>query len=517
MRTDLPLTLLFCAALLAPAVDRVARPEVLQSARAELREPADMPRIATDVATLRAFPAAYERHFSDTMGLRDRLIRLRSAIQLLGFGVAPTNAVLPGADRWLFTTVDHSVPVYRGLRPLGEAGIERWREELARRRDFCRAIGARYVFAIAPNKESVYPERMPARLTRHGPTRLDEFVAALGGDPDLEIVDLRGALIAERAFDRPELGDFVFAPDGTHWTGRGAWAASVALLERLARFDPAFTPIARDEMVVGQFDAESDTWAGQLYLSDVLRRPAFGFGPAARRARASVDAEREWTYPFVRHQVPDPSLPRVFLLHDSFGPMLRILLGERCSELTSSWTPEFPTEQFVAARPDVVLEMRSERILTTPFPKWSEAAIPLPGEAFEKMSEVGSPGAMLSAAVGFGGARVSAVEDGALALDAEPGFDKLLLPEVSLPEQASAYLRVELTSPRETMLSVWYTTRTEREYRQNNVVRVPVAAGRNDLRFLLPVRGIAGRLLLAPGEPPGRYLVHAVEVRAGGG
>ena len=88
-------------------------------------------------------------------------------------------------------------------------------------------MGGRFVFVVAPNKHTVYPEQLPAGLGRSDTsTRLDQLAAALHerGEP---FVDLRPVLMelkqSRRAYQRL----------GTHCNDVGAHAAYLAIGRRL--------------------------------------------------------------------------------------------------------------------------------------------------------------------------------------------------------------------------------------------------------------------------------------------
>jgi hypothetical protein len=247
----------------------------------------------------------------------------------------------------------------------------------------------------------------------------------------------------------------------------------------------------------------------------VLTRPAVAFALAERRSRSEAGTDEDWGAPVRRMTIPDPALPRVVLVHDSMGPPMRPLLAERCSMLLGTWTHSFPIEEILAARPDIVIEMRCERVFRTPLAEWPEGPVPVSAAAFATMPAIGPPEGLLASVEGHAGARVTALDDGgSVAVDLVSPADKLLLPEASVEAHEFPCFRIELSSPAATSLSLWYTTREQPEYRQRNVFRLAVPAGRSEHRVWLPVPGVAGRLLVRPGEAPGRYLVHALELRA---
>ncbi|HEX6863342.1 MAG TPA: hypothetical protein VF414_11030, partial [Thermoanaerobaculia bacterium] len=226
---------LFVLALLAPAIDQCLRPDVARDClRAEKRVPEPRPDVPHSLAEFNSFPRRYEAHYDDTFGLRDVLLRWNSAELWLGLGLSPSERFEQAGDDWCF--LGKSRENFRGVRPVRAEELEDLVARLRERRDFLRAQGVGYLYVIIPDKETIYPERTPATWRKLGPTRLEQLLARLEREPDLPVLDLRPALLAAKAEDAPE--DWLYTRLGTHWNGRGAYAAYRAIIERLRQDFP---------------------------------------------------------------------------------------------------------------------------------------------------------------------------------------------------------------------------------------------------------------------------------------
>jgi hypothetical protein len=139
-------------------------------------------------------------------------------------GISPIPEAVLGTEGWLFYTgpvsdklLDRHV---RGRDPFSQDELERWRRLLLDRTRHFQSIGAKYVFVIAPNKESVYPEYLPGWIgPRLGPSRLDQLLAHLKSVPEVTVIDLRSALIADK------VAAALYYRTDTHWNTRGAYSA----------------------------------------------------------------------------------------------------------------------------------------------------------------------------------------------------------------------------------------------------------------------------------------------------
>ena len=86
---------------------------------------------------------------------------------------------------------------YRRTHPLAAAELESIGELLERRRRWAERMGAKFLFVIAPDKSTIYSDLVPERFNRlEGPSATDQIVAYLCATTQLEVLDLRGKLIA---------------------------------------------------------------------------------------------------------------------------------------------------------------------------------------------------------------------------------------------------------------------------------------------------------------------------------
>src|SRR5262249_58186017 len=101
----------------------------------------------------------------------------------------------------------------------------------ARERDDARA-GARYLIAIAPDKQSMYPELVPARYGPPAPGVLSELLERLPAHPRLDVLDLYPAL-------RPHRDIQLYFKGDTHWNANAGFYAAQAITDRLRASLPA--------------------------------------------------------------------------------------------------------------------------------------------------------------------------------------------------------------------------------------------------------------------------------------
>jgi alginate O-acetyltransferase complex protein AlgJ len=516
---DLALSALFLATIAAPPVTWLAAPAGSAELAREFRLPAPPPRVEASWEAVRELPASFDAWYGDTFGLRSTLIRWHNIAKLELLGVTPTPELVLGEDGWLFTTVHRSVEVWRGADPLSPRELEVWRRVLEERREWLARRGIGYVFAVASNKESIYPEQMPAGWNRLGPTRLDQLVEHLERRSDFRLLDLRPALLDGKRRSAGE-GDVYFEL-GTHWNDRGALYAYQALVRRVAEvLTPSFAAVAPRPLEAFELRPtpnQGDSWAGRLYMEDRLRQPDVELVFQRRARRVPLDAERPQD---VASEIDDPILPRAVVFHDSFGEKLRPLLSEHFSRIVYHWGADFDSAAIERERPDVVIHLMVERGLVGYRPNGSpldteQRLLPLFRRSREVLARVDGPGDLEPT----GGLRIApgpAEAPHALALTLPDGGEgAVLLPELAVPRDAWPVIAIDIVSPGEDLLELEFLTEREPTYsRQGRALKLSLHPGRNTLLIRLLVPDLAGRMRLRPGSLPGERLLHALEVRA---
>src|SRR5215470_11576840 len=148
--------LVFVLALIAPATVELfsGRAQVSSAEKRALAPPPAWPRAWSELS---AFPGEADRFVRDHFGLREPLA---TGWSLLKYGLRYTPGVAVGRDGWLY------YPRYWESR-YGAAGCESSAEQVRAFAERLERLAARapVVLAIAPDKETVYPENMPGSRT----------------------------------------------------------------------------------------------------------------------------------------------------------------------------------------------------------------------------------------------------------------------------------------------------------------------------------------------------------------
>ncbi|MBL8857053.1 MAG: hypothetical protein JNL28_00930 [Planctomycetes bacterium] len=502
---------LFAAAITAPLAAWLIGGVPEDRLLPEERNSAPLPAPPRDWDSFSAYPRAFETWHGDALGLRETLLRWRNRSFVAVLGVSPTPAAYIGRDDWLFLSTGREYETQRGAAPASRFEIEAWVTALRARQRFCRARGAEYVFALVPDKTWVYPARHPLDLTPLGPTRADQLVAALGGDPVL--VDLRASQRRAAAADTAD--DHAYFPYGSHWTDRGTAVAMEELLNAL-RARPGLAhlaPLAFEDVTFHRIGFSGDNWAGRLYLEGVMEQDE-RLVQQIRGPLATLDAARSniAINKYVADS-DDPTLPRILAFHDSFGLAAHKFLARSASHSVCLWD-FFRPELVDEVAPDVVIELYVERVLSRlPFenlPEQGEFGRRVFADATEALYvfDAARDAKTLSRRGG-----VETEFDGeALAIRWTQPIALAELPSAALPDgaQVSVRLDIELSGPTE--VNFHFLTDETRTYTRANSITRALPAGRSEIFVHLAVPNIRGPLLFRLTRKA-ECRLHAVESR----
>jgi alginate O-acetyltransferase complex protein AlgJ len=210
--------LIFFLALLAPAtVQFFSERAAISTAEKRALEP--LPAWPARLRDWRTFPSDLDRFMRDHFGLREPLA---AGWGLARYALRYTPRVAVGSEGWLyFPQYWRSKYGVAGCGPL--AGEVR---SLAGRLDRLAAsaarIGVTVLLAIAPDKETIYPEYLPEGLGAVGCDLYAEFMGAL---QRAKRADLRAALAGSKAKEQ------IYFKTDSHWNDVGGLRAARLLLE----------------------------------------------------------------------------------------------------------------------------------------------------------------------------------------------------------------------------------------------------------------------------------------------
>ncbi len=367
MRGNVVVTVLLALLLLAPAALAIAGRAGSDADfiyHHEMRYPFAAPAAGSGALATGGWQRDAERQIADAFPLRSRLIEDYDLAKYAWFGDVASIHVLRGANDWLFYA-DEERSYDDGSYDPSDAELVKVAEIYKGRADWCAQRGIAYVFALVPNKSTVYARYLPSSVRHVTPSAGERLIRIVrrGG---VRAIDLRGALVAASANGE------VYSKGETHWNDAGAYVAYREIVTALrgAGIRDTIPAAAIRPHAVFQDDADLDRLAGitpsirnRVIVDDFPQHaqqqpppayPADPLAPQFQRAAYAVD---------------DPRLPKgAVIFGDSFSVQLRRFLAEdfrRTVVLQHEITHgvQFDRAAIEAEKPTVVIQELIERSL----------------------------------------------------------------------------------------------------------------------------------------------------------
>jgi len=310
------------------------------------------------------FLSVWNAYANERFAGRDILVHWNNLLQVKLFKVSPLETLMLGRDGWLFLDGSNlEMDYFRASTPFSEDELARWRRVLLQRHIWLERQGIRFLYVIAPNKSTIYPEKVPARIHRAA-TRLDQLLEYLQRRPlpaGFLMVDLRKTLRAAKS-RYP-----VYGTIDSHWNSFGAMLAANKILGALSRFYP-FHPPALDDFAVSLEPGAGPRGdlAAMLSLSDVLYEPHSVKVVPRAPLRAIVAEPAHWLDQELEQEVticPGAELPETLMFRDSFGYALAKYLSEHFQKITyiRDIQLRFLSQIVLQIRPKIVIQEMGER------------------------------------------------------------------------------------------------------------------------------------------------------------
>ena len=178
----------------------------------------------------------FEQHFA----FRSESITADAAIQSKIFGVSNLDSVVVGKDGWLYyaSTLDD----YMGRGALTEQQMRGLAHNLALVQKRVEEHDARFLFTVAPNKNTLYPEHMPSYYLADGDAERnrDRLCGALA-QSSVNYCDLFAAFETQ-----PET---LYFKRDSHWNNKGALIASNEILDKLGKEHDDYAEIEPEQRI----------------------------------------------------------------------------------------------------------------------------------------------------------------------------------------------------------------------------------------------------------------------------
>lgn len=335
---------LACMALcLAPLLGMLFRPTTQST---ENRAMAEFPALtARDGGVNLDFFPGLEAWFNDHFAFRNELVYADALVQGELFHVSSVESVVYGKDGWLFYA--STLNDYLGREPLSERELHNLAHNLALVSDYVQQRGARFLFCVPPNKNTLYGQFMPdwadgAAGGEHNMEKLEPLLREYG----VPYADLLALFRAE--------DEILYLKRDSHWNNKGAVLAADCLLDALGcpHEDYSAAEVMRARDADGDLNRMLYTLYGEKSVDYHYAIPQ-----RFRYAAPDADVEDGWL-----ETAGGSGNPSLLMFRDSFGNTLIPLLA---NDFEQAWfSKEMPCglePRMDRLQPQVVVMEKVER------------------------------------------------------------------------------------------------------------------------------------------------------------
>ena len=283
-------------------------------------------------------------YIGSRFALRPYLVSARSFLyeKLLHTSAEPQVILGRGGELYFSSTLDD----YCG-RSLSDQQLQAAALRLKEIQDCVEEQGAVFLFTVAPNKNSLIPERMPGRYPAEHDNSNYARLLPLLREQGVHYADLHTALSG---------GPSLYYRTDSHWTAEGAALAADVLLSALDR-DSSFRdgPFTEEGRHIGDLYQ-------MLYPAGSGREAELIYAPGFRHETAS-DPRGGNAITIETHNSGSSAQGRLYCRRDSFGIALYPYLAESFTEAVFSRSADYSPEAFSDLDCDTVIFELVERSL----------------------------------------------------------------------------------------------------------------------------------------------------------
>jgi alginate O-acetyltransferase complex protein AlgJ len=311
---------------------------------------------------LKLLPRMLEDYVNDRFGLRSQMVHVNSLMRFK-LGLSSTKDIVIGRDQWLFYTADKIMEQHTGADIFTPTELEHWVRLMEAYRDWLAARNIAFYILIAPEKNTIYPEKVPD-YPRSAITRIDQLAERLRNS-NLEFIDPR-----EQLFESKAAGETIYFAGDTHWTERGAFVAYRMLMDEVRKSFPSVAPLTISNFDISYSAPPTADLAVHLHLEKDLHYFIERLTPKWRlhqTAPQTTTYRPGWGWRITENKNDLYNQPRLLVFGDSFtdyvlGPhMLYETFRDPLSTHNNGGTLNMRLVEEL--KPDIVLVQFAERYL----------------------------------------------------------------------------------------------------------------------------------------------------------
>jgi len=503
-----------------------------------------------DLQSLKRLPNHIDTWFSDAFGLRSDLISASARLQYDLFGKSmDIQKVVAGKNGFLFLGdyFENVLKQSMNIEYFNEANLTAFMDSLENIHSYLNREGVAFLFVIAPNKHSIYPEYLPSRFKKNarGHNVHDQVVKRLSKS-DIHFVDLREVLIeAKRKY-----GDPLYYKTDSHWSNLGAYIGYKAIMEAIAEISGKDDDIDFSDIIIPEM-VNYSTWLNKSgydlsqmanlcivddFYSDIsFAQPLENLKFHDLRTdlglpqNSNHDNDLEtFEYVKVTNWKADNGY-HLLLFRDSFCNSLSKFFNRAFNEVTYISNAEMDKTDFSIvemvkkSKPDIVIFEIAERLLLYRFPQPLHVENLLNNRDLKILFD--DPGASLLDISGIAIQKMVCgkskdvqslvVEENVLVINSSGDDPFIEIEKVSaVAGKDSVAIKIDMDAPEEKeTMQFFYQTSDTPVFSELKSITFPISKGRNKIYKKIDAIGLNGFFRIDPGKNKGEYRLRSLVIR----
>ncbi len=316
---------------------------------------------------IKGFLKPLNAYYSKSSGLKIQLVEYYRSIKYF-LGDSPSITVTVGEDGWLFlgsvkSGADYGMdPVgdYLGANLYSQKDLKRVGDYMTNLKSWLNAKGIEYLFVVAPNKHTIYSDKLPGYLSKVSEeTATDQLYNYLKQHTSVSTVDLRSKLISEKKNRQ------LYHKTDTHWNYYGANIAQYEIISAIEKMFPGQIQPEMADIKIGLTPANKDL---ERYMGLSLTPPTgnYPLSPVYEGACTPIIEPPGATLYDTHAQICEGQKLNAVVFRDSFFFQLEPFFITKFKRSTYLWKDmDYPTliKYIELEKPDIIIEEISERKL----------------------------------------------------------------------------------------------------------------------------------------------------------
>jgi hypothetical protein len=298
-------------------------------------------------------PGRLEKYFNQNFSSRDRLVHANYWFRLNVAGEKDFHDVLLGKDSWLYYSGEQNLDYYQHTPLLNQSQIASLLDQLAGTQNELAKRNIKFLVVVAPNKETIYPEYLPAEIQQSGDISIFDQILNANEKYKLPIIDLRPALLEAK-----KNGQIYYRTD-THWNPEGAFAAYQVIAGELHKLFPTIKAHPIQDFSKTPEKISGDL-AVMLTMKNELAEESHEMQPVFNRKAETTNSGDGY---LITSTTGDSNMPKAVIFRDSFYNGLQPYLAEHFQQaiLVRSFKVDMPLID--QEKTDLVIMEIAERYL----------------------------------------------------------------------------------------------------------------------------------------------------------